>query len=323
MLKNVLLFALGTSVALGATAPELTRSTHVYKRVGPLEIKADVHRLPDDAIRPVVVWIHGGALMMGSREGINKYLQQLGREGAAIVSIDYRLAPETKLPAIIQDLEDAFEWIRRRGPEVFKADPNRIAVWGGSAGGYLTLAAGYRVKPGVQALVSIYGYGDLIGDWYSTPSPHPRHHTIKLTAAGANALVSGPPVANAADRKTADGKPIQAGGFYQFCRQRGTWPREVSGWDPHHEAEKFHPFMPVKNVGAQFPPTMLLHGTADTDVPYQQSVMMAAELKRHGVSHELITLENGEHGFGGADPQLVEQAHQAAITFTKKHLGMK
>ena len=305
-----------------STTPGVSQRTHVYKRVGDLEIKADVHRLNDATVRPVVVWIHGGALIMGSRDRIDKYLQQLVREGAAVVSIDYRLAPETRLSGIIEDLEDAFHWIRARGPELFQADPSRIAVWGGSAGGYLTLTAGYRVQPRVQALVSIYGYGDLVGDWYSTPSPHQRHNTSKLTEAEARALVSGPAVANASERKSADGKTIQAGGFYQFCRQLGIWPKEISGWDPRRESAKFNPFMPVRNVTADYPPTMLLHGTADTDVPYEQSVLMAAEFRKHGVAHELRPLQNGEHGFGGADPAAVEKAHQDAIVFTKKHLRM-
>ena len=67
----------------------------------------------------------------------------------------------------------------------------------------------------------------------------------------------------------------------------------------------------------------LLHGNADTDVPYEQSVMMAAELKKHGVPHDFITLANGEHGFDGANPAEIEAAYQAAIAFTKKYLGMK
>ena len=317
MLKALVSVLLTTgSVALAAT-PTVTRTTHTFKRVGSLEIKADVHRLDDRDVRPAVVYIHGGALINGGRERIGKHLEQLVKEGVVVVSIDYRLAPESKLPAIIEDVEDAFKWLRAEGPKLFHVDPRRIGVWGQSAGGYLTLTTGFRVKPAPRVLVSVYGYGDLIGEWYSTPSPHPAHHKIKMPEAEARAQVSGAPIANSRDRKG------NGGAFYQFCRQRGIWPYEVSGWDPRRDAAKFFPYMPVKNVTPAYPPTFMLHGTADTDVPHEQSVMMAAEFRKHRVRHELVSLPNGEHGFGGADPVLVEKAHQDAIAFVKKHLGLR
>ena len=52
-----------------------------------------------------------------------------------IISIDYRLAPQAKLQQIIQDLQDAYQWVRADGPKLFRIDPNRIAVVGHSAGG--------------------------------------------------------------------------------------------------------------------------------------------------------------------------------------------
>jgi Tol biopolymer transport system component len=87
-----------------------------------------------------------------------------------VVSIDYRLAPETKLPEIVEDVQDAFRWIRAHAPEL-SIDPARVAACGGSAGGYLTLMSGFCVKPRPKALVSFWGYGDIVGDWYSRPDP--------------------------------------------------------------------------------------------------------------------------------------------------------
>jgi acetyl esterase/lipase len=307
----------GLPAASPTTAVPIRRTTHTYKTVGDLEIKADVHRLDDRELRPVVVWIHGGALIGGGRERFSGYVHRLISDGAIVVTIDYRLAPESKLAAIIEDLEDAFKWLHTRGPELFQADVKRVGVWGHSAGGYLTLTAGFRVTPTPQVLVSAYGYGDLIGDWYSTPSPHPGHRRIKMSEADARGQVTGAPIANNRDRKG------NGSAFYELCRQKGLWPQAVSGWDPRTEAEKFHPFMAVKNVTARFPPTYLMHGTNDTDVPYEQSVMMAAEFKQHGVPHEFVTLQNGEHDFSGADPALVEKAFLGALAFVKKHLGMR
>lgn len=298
-------------------------TTYTYKKVGDMEIKADVYR-GDDAKKqpgekqPVVVWIHGGALIMGNREGIDRrIMDEFAGNGTILVSIDYRLAPETQLPLIIEDVEDAFRWIREQGPKLFHADPDRIAVVGGSAGGYLTLTAGFRVKPRPKAIVSLWGYGDLVGPWYSEPSPHPRHQRTKLSRDEAYQQVAGPPISDARDRK-GDG-----GAFYQFCRQQGSWPTAVSGWDPKADERKFVPFMPVRNVTADYPPTMLIHGDKDTDVPYEQSALMAAELEKHKVPHRLIRLHNGEHGLTDADPEEVDEAYRAAIAFIRERLGRR
>ena len=297
---------------------EVRVTTYTYKQVGDLKIKADVHMSGERSPRPVLVWIHGGALIMGHREGLDQRLKQAFLDkGYAVVSIDYRLAPETQLPQIIEDVEDAFRWIHEKGPELFQADPNAIAVSGGSAGGYLTLVTGYRVKPRPAALVAFWGYGDLVGPWYSDPSPHPRHHEKKLTREQAFQQVAGAPISDARDRK-GDG-----GGFYQFCRQQGLWPKAVSGWDPKTEPGKFAPFMPVKNVTPEYPPTLLIHGEQDTDVPYEQSVMMAAELKKNKVEHRLISVPGGEHGLPGIDRKIIDENYRQAIEFIEQHVEKK
>ena len=299
-----------------ATADEPVKTTAVYKTVDGLKIHADVYRLPGANVLPVVVWIHGGALINGHREGISGRVRSFAKSrGAALVSIDYRLAPETKLPAIIDDIEDAFRWIRGAGAQRFHLDPDRIVVTGGSAGGYLTLVTGYRVQPRPQALVAFWGYGDLVGHWYSTPSPHPRHNRVKPTQKEAWQQVSGKPVA---DSRRRDGN---GGLFYVYCRQTGLWPKNVSGWDPHAEADKFVPYMPVKNVTEDWPPTLLIHGTRDTDVPHEQSAMMANEFSNHGVDHQLISIKDGEHGLAGADQGEIQSAYRKVDEFLDKHLA--
>jgi dipeptidyl aminopeptidase/acylaminoacyl peptidase len=66
-----------------------------------------------------------------------------------------------------------------------------------------------------------------------------------------------------------------------------------------------------------------LHGDKDTDVPHEQSVAMAAELKRAGVEHELISIKGGEHGFDnrGMQDANVSAAFDKIETFLKEHLG--
>jgi len=290
-------------------------ATYVYKRAGSLEIKADVHRADDSVKRPVAVWIHGGALIMGHRAGVSQRVRRMFLDaGYALVSIDYRLAPETKLPAILEDVQHAFQWIRQRGPELFHIDADKIAVLGGSAGGYLTLATGHRVQPPPAVLVAFWGYGDLVGDWYSRPRPHPCHQRTRISEEEASRFLDLPPVSDSRERRA------NGGAFYQFCRQRGLWPKMVSDWDPIQEVEKYVPFMPVRNVTPSYPPTLLIHGTEDTDVPYEQSVMMAEQLEKHSVPHRFISIPGGEHGLAGADPQKIHAAYEAAFEFVQRHM---
>jgi len=111
------------------------------------------------------------------------------------------------------------------------------------------------------------------------------------------------------------------GRFYLYLRQNGLWPLEVAGRDPHRRPAAFDPFCPVRNVSLQYPPTLLLHGDQDTDVPYQQSVLMARELERRGVQHELITIPQGGHGFDRnlGDP-VVGASFERVLAFLKRHL---
>ena len=148
-------------------------------------------------------------------------------------------------------------------------------------------------------------------------STHERHHRVAMSREEAYRQVSGDPVSDSRNRAG------NGGAFYQYCRRQGIWPKAVSGWDPAAEDEKFSPYMPVRNVTADYPPTLLIHGDADTDVPHEQSVMMAAQLKHHGVEHELITIAGGEHGLAGGDPARVDQAYASALNFIERHMREK
>ena len=113
--------ALARSAHAGARAD--VEATYDYKVVGDCRIKADVYGASRDAVRPGVIWIHGGALIMGHRGGVDRALVDgLVAAGYVVVSIDYRLAPEVKLPAIIEDVRDACRWVRDRGPELFRIE---------------------------------------------------------------------------------------------------------------------------------------------------------------------------------------------------------
>ncbi|NPV90766.1 MAG: alpha/beta hydrolase [Firmicutes bacterium] len=91
---------------------------------------------------PVIVSIHGGAFMYGDKADGNlvPVLKGLDR-GYAVVSINYRLSGEAKFPSQVNDVKAAIRFIRANAAR-YQLNPDKIAVWGGSAGGYLALAAG-------------------------------------------------------------------------------------------------------------------------------------------------------------------------------------
>ena len=87
---------------------------------------------------PVLVYFHGGGFTIGSIATHDALCRRLGHlAGCAVLSVDYRLAPEHKFPVAQDDAWDAVQWVAREGTSV-GLDPTRIAVGGDSAGGTLS-----------------------------------------------------------------------------------------------------------------------------------------------------------------------------------------
>jgi acetyl esterase/lipase len=265
------------------------KETYIYKKAGDCEIKADVYKLADKEVHPTILWIHGGALMFGNRGSIPAdQVEFYQRGGYIIVSIDYRLAPETKLHHIIEDVVDAYDWLRLKGPGLFNADPDRIAVVGNSAGGYLTFIAGYRFSPRPKALISFYGYGDITSEWTTRPSEFYL----------AQGVITGEEAFKVVDEKIlSESQIFPRVIFYNYCRQQGSWTKVVTNIDPGNEPEKLKPYCPLFNVTADYPPTLLLHGDKDNDVSFEQSSKMDSVLEKNNVPHQFIRMEGFDHLF--------------------------
>jgi acetyl esterase/lipase len=301
-----------------------TRTTYTFKSAGSCDIRADVYTRPGSSLRPAIVWLHGGALIFGNRRMLpaaqmERYLDA----GYSVIAADYRLAPETRLPEILADVQDAIAWLRDEGPDRFGIDSERLAVVGHSAGGYLALLAGCHVRPRPRALVAFYGYGDIVGPWYSTPSPFYCQFPL-MSEMEARSVVGTAPISESPRTDCASGEAApDRSRFYLYCRQQGRWLQEVAGIDPRNEDDlaALAPFCPVRQIAADYPPTLLLHGDADTDVPYEQSVMMARALDDVHVPHRLVTIPGGEHGFDTRqeDPTVVA-AFDEALAFLARHV---
>jgi len=218
----LLLFLLAPPPVRASDQP-LIKTTHVYKTVGDVKVEADVSRPEGAEARPVVVWIPGGPLIVGSRSQVPQPILELcTRERFVFVSLDYRLAPEVKLPEIAADVQDAFRWLHEQGPKLFGADTRRIVVTGGSAGGFLTMLSGAIVTPKPTALVAYWGYGDIDGEWTRSKS---TNHGVPVPRDEALAAVGKKVLTNTDD--PAEGKA--RGGYYRHLRQTGGWSLGVTG----------------------------------------------------------------------------------------------
>jgi dipeptidyl aminopeptidase/acylaminoacyl peptidase len=199
--------------------------------------------------------------------------------------------------------------VREQGPELFRIDPERMTVAGMSAGGYLTLMTGFSVSPRPRALLSLSGYGDITSPWYSQPSPfYLRQPLISKEDAYRSVgtlCVSAPPDKDDENRWR----------FYLYCRQQGIWPKQVAGHDPELEPNWFDPYCPVRNVSATYPPTVLIHGTADTDVPCEESVKMDEKLSQFKVGHKFLRVPGGSHCLESDAPAVRTKVFREAMHF--------
>jgi acetyl esterase len=125
---------------MGAEILDLPRAP--LPRVEDLEAAGRPARLyaPSAAKLPVLLYLHGGGFTIGDLETHDSLCRQLAlRSGAAVLALDYRLAPEHRFPAAVDDSWAALAWLHEHAGSL-GLDGSRLAVGGDSAGG--TLAAG-------------------------------------------------------------------------------------------------------------------------------------------------------------------------------------
>jgi arylsulfatase A len=229
---------------------------------------------------PVVMWVHGGGWVAGSKE--NCPLLWLATEGYAVASIDYRLATEAQWPAQMLDCRAAVRWLRSNAKK-YNLDPDHIAAAGGSAGGHLVALHGTldlpkdeAVSSRVQAVVDLYGPTDLLTMPNNVPAPGKTD----------------------ADLAKTNGARLLGG----TVRDRPELARQVSAF---YQASKGDA------------PFLILHGDRDRGVPLAQSERLNARLKEVGVPSTLHVVKGAGHGGPGFSTPEVKKVVRA---FLDRHL---
>lgn len=285
--------------------------TYSYKQVGDLSIECDVYEPTISSNGSAILWLHGGGLVGGSRKWIPQFQLELYlKAGYTLVAADYRLVPETKLPGIVEDVIDAFHWVTDH-----IASGKHPCVVGHSGGGYLALLLGTKLGVRPKAIVSFYGYAEILAKWYTAPSAH-YLGSPEITEAEAHASVGTAELSDASDQ-------LNRFTFYIYCRQRGSWPVAAMGLDPEKHPEAFLPYSPCAMIDAKYPPTLLIHGNKDWDVPYEQSKKMRDALVAFGNTCKLLTIDKGGHMFDslfeGDPPASAMKPLNEAIKFLDEH----
>lgn len=251
-----------------------------YAHLSPAQ-KLDIY-LPDkgDGPFPVIVSSHGGAFMGCDKADmqIMPMLEGLKR-GYAVVAVNYRLSGEAKFPALVHDVKAAVRWIRANAQR-YHFDPDRIAAWGGSAGGYLATMLG--TSAGVQELEDLtLGNAEQRSDVQAVVAWFAPTDFLKmdeqLTESGL------PPVAGMEHSAADSPESLLLG------EQITKIPELVKAANPE------------TYVTSSAPPSFLEHGTMDDVVPVQSSISLAAKLEQV-LGKKRVKLELLE-GAGHGDPR--------------------
>jgi len=249
---------------------------------GGRDLRCDVYTPPGveaGSAAPCVILVHGGSWRSGDKTQLRGYGILLGRAGYVCVAPEYRLLGEAPWPAQIHDVKAAIRWVRASAAEL-GVDPARIAIEGNSAGAHLALvAAGTPGRP------------ELEGD---------GGHAGVSTAVAAVAAIYPPTLFF--DARTAHSK----GALPLIALAEG-------------DAETAKLASPVHHVSAEFPPTMLAHGTNDTTVPVSASIRMYEELVDAGVPVDLHLYAEQPHAFD-AQPSFGRQLAAEMLLFLDRYV---
>jgi len=314
--KFILLLACAVSLTLAANV-----TTYTYKTVADLNIELDVYTPPSPAPAsgyPVFFAIHGGGYIMGSKKGAftaQEYNETMKR-GWVIVSINYRLLPGVFLDDVVEDIQDAYAFVRTKLPKYTRINPDNVIVFGQSAGGGLATISGYKLSPRPKVVIGMYSGRP---NWTDPWAYNPDTAVNEIVVAAANKLAV--PVLAEYD---ASGSADPRGALYAAA-----CANHKMGWlgvthDPSYPTDqilaKLRTLSSTENVDKNYPPTYLAHGLADGTVPYSQSVMLANSLEKFGITHVMNLVPGANHGFD-SDPKFWDQYVLPAFDFAQKYIS--
>ncbi len=257
---------------------------------------------PEKGPYPVLMYIHGGAWISGSKLTVNNNrfnpaFNELRNKGYYIISPDYTLARDgqTPFPDCIQDVFEAINWVAKNA-ETYNMDMSNLGLLGESAGGHLAMMAAFSTpsdfdldfpKQSIHYLIDVYGPTDLNGLYNST------------AADSLNALIKKLPASLA---------------------EKLDLSRLLVGFDPKTESERaerlMHKLSPINYLDEETIPVLIIHGLVDQVVPVEQSYLLATKLDSMNIRHSAHYFDGVNHAFSGATEIQRDFIQQLIINFS-------
>jgi acetyl esterase/lipase len=264
----------------------------VYRVANNYEAKLDVYKPAGKSQpTPVVIVIHGGGWIAGTKEERTLEIAPFLQMGFAAVNVEYRLAQTSLAPAAVEDCRCALHWVFANAKK-YNFDPARVVLQGGSAGGHLVLTTGMLTPPAgfdkecwtgqenfwsqspgtdsdprVAAIVNWFGISDVLDELHG---PNAKGYAVIWLG----------------DQPNAD-----------------DLAKRLS---------------PINYVTRSTPPIITIHGDKDALVPYDQSVRLHKALDAAGVPNQLYTVPGANHG--GFSYEQNQGAWAAIREFLKKNV---
>ncbi len=221
---------------------------------------------------PVIIFIHGGGWRNGDKRSGLKRVQPFLESGQyAAASVGYRLSGEAKWPAQIHDCKAAIRWIRKNGKN-YGLNTDKMAVWGTSAGGHL---------------VAMLGTSGDVDSMDGRTGPYPEVSSRVTCVAD----FFGPTDFLLMNKTAIPGASLDHDSVDS--------PESLLIGAPIQEnPELVKTINPITYVSKDDPPFLIVHGTQDPLVSFNQSELLRAALNKAGVDNTLITVKGGGHGKG-------------------------
>lgn len=230
---------------------------------------------------PVVVNIHGGGWVGGTKESNQMEILPYLALGFSVVNVEYRMARVALAPAAVEDCRLALRWVFKNA-KAYNFDTSRVIITGGSAGGHLALMTGM--------LTPDAGF-DAPKEW--------DQELMQLPVA---AIVNWFGITDVKDLLSGENRQGYAVSWIGSQENGAKIAERVS---------------PLSYVRTGLPPVFTIHGTKDQLVPYAHATRLHAALEKAGVPNQLFTVPDGRHG--GFTREQMSGIFIAIREFLKKH----